>query len=60
MSGMPMWLAILTAAAAIAGILAFLGGACAFIFVIWPSIRLQTRFIQAQEKKAVDGIIDNL
>ena len=60
MSAMPHWLIVLTAAAAIAGILAFLGGAMAFLFVIWPSIRLQTRFIKAQEKGAVDTIIDNL
>lgn len=30
------------------------------VFVLWPSIRLQTRFIQAQEKKGVDDLIDKL
>lgn len=60
MSAMPHWLVLLTAAAAVAGILAFVGGAMAFLFVIWPSIRLQTKFIKSQEKDAVDSIIENL
>lgn len=60
MAAMPEWLIVLTAAAAVSGILAFVGGACAFLFVIWPSIRLQTRFIKAQEKKGVDSLIDSL
>jgi hypothetical protein len=60
MSAMPHWLIFLTAAAAVAGILAFLGGAMAFLFVIWPSIRLQTKFIKAQEKKGVDQMLENL
>jgi hypothetical protein len=60
MNAMPHWLALLTAAAAVSGIMAFLGGAMAFVFVIWPSIRLQTKFIKAQEKKGVDSIIENL
>jgi len=53
----PLWLEV---AYRIATILGFIGGACAFLFVIWPSIRLQTRFIQAQEKKGVDDLIDKL
>jgi hypothetical protein len=32
----------------------------AFLFVIWPSIRLQTKFIKAQEKKGVDQMLENL
>lgn len=30
------------------------------LFVLWPSIRLQTKFIKAQEKKGVDDLIDRL
>lgn len=30
------------------------------LLVLWPSIRLQTRFIEAQEKKGVDSLIDRL
>lgn len=30
------------------------------LLVLWPSIRLQTRFIKAQEKKGVDDLIDKL
>jgi len=30
------------------------------LFVLWPSIRLQTKFIQDQEKKAVDRILEDL
>ena len=57
MNAIPAWLQY---AMAIAGILAFLGGAGAFIFVIWPSIRLQTAFIKRQEQKAVDKMLENL
>ena len=57
MSTVPLWLEIAYRLAAIGG---FLGGAFAFLFVIWPSIRLQTRFIKAQEKKGVDDLIDKL
>ncbi len=53
----PLWLEV---AYRVATILGFVGGACAFLFVIWPSIRLQTRFIESQEKKAVDKIIEDL
>lgn len=57
MTQVPLWLEV---AYRLAAILGFVGGAAAFLFVIWPSIRLQTRFIKAQEKKGVDDIIDNL
>ena len=58
MNAIPAWLYY---AMAICGILAFVGGALAFVCVIWPSIRLQTRFIKSQDpKKAIDRIIDNL
>ena len=40
MNAVPAWLQI---GMAVAGILAFLGGAAAFLFVIWPSIRRQNR-----------------
>lgn len=30
------------------------------LFVLWPSIRLQTKFIRDQEKKAVDKILEDL
>ena len=30
------------------------------LLVLWPSIRLKTRFIQAQEKKGVDDLLDKL
>ena len=57
MSTVPLWLEI---AYRVAAILGFFGGAAAFLFVIWPSIRLQTRFIKAQEKKGVDDLIEKL
>jgi hypothetical protein len=57
MNAVPAWLQY---AMAISGILAFAGGACAFIFVIWPSIRLQTRFIKRQEQKGVDKLLEDL
>jgi hypothetical protein len=57
MNAIPAWLQY---AVAICGILAFIGGALAFICVIWPSIRLQTRFINSQGEKSVDRIIDQL
>jgi hypothetical protein len=40
----------------------FMGvGATLFtLLVLWPSIRLQTRFIKAQETKGVDDLIDRL
>lgn len=53
----PLWLEV---AYRIAAILGFVGGAAAFLFVVWPSIRLQTKFIKDQEKKAVDDLIDKL
>jgi hypothetical protein len=30
------------------------------VCVLWPSIRLQTKFIKAQEKNGVDDLIDKL
>ena len=57
MNAVPAWLQV---GMAVSGILAFIGGALAFVLVIWPSIRLQTRFIKAQEKKGVDDLIDHL
>jgi len=57
MSQVPLWLEV---AYRVATILGFVGGAAAFLFVVWPSIRLQTKFIKDQEKKGVDSIIENL
>lgn len=57
MNAVPAWLQI---AMAVSGVLGVVGGAAAFVFVIWPSIRIQTRFIQSQEKKSVDELIDRL
>jgi hypothetical protein len=57
MTQVPLWLEV---AYRVATILGFVGGACAFLFVIWPSIRLQTKFIRDQEKKAVDRMLEDL
>jgi hypothetical protein len=57
MAQVPAWLEI---AYRISSILGFFGGAWFALFVIWPSIRLQTKFIKAQEKNAVDQLIDKL
>ena len=57
MNQVPIWLEI---AYRVATILGFVGGAAAFLFVVWPSIRLQTKFIRDQEKKTVDNILENL
>lgn len=57
MNAVPAWLQI---AMAVSGVLGVVGGAAAFVFVIWPSIRLQTRFIKSQEVKAVDKLIERL
>ena len=57
MTSVPLWLEV---AYRLAAILGFVGGAAAFLFVIWPSIRLQTKFIKDQEKKGVDKILENL
>lgn len=50
----------LQAAAYVTQIIMGLGAFLFTIFVLWPSIRLQTRFIKAQEKKGVDDLIDRL
>ena len=47
-------------AAYVTQILMAVGATLFTLFVLWPSIRLQTRFIQAQEKKGVDDLIDRL
>lgn len=57
MISVPIWLEI---AYRVATILGFVGGACAFLFVIWPSIRLQTKFIKDQERKGVDKLLEDL
>lgn len=57
MNLVPAWLQV---AMAICTIATCLGSAAAFLFVIWPAIRIQTKFIKAQEKQAVDDIIDKL
>jgi hypothetical protein len=41
-------------------ILMGIGATLFTVCVLWPSIRLQTRFIKAQEKKGVDDFIDQL
>jgi hypothetical protein len=53
MNLVPAWLQI---AMALCTIATCLGSAAAFLFVIWPAIRIQTRFIRAQESKAVDDL----
>lgn len=57
MNAVPSWLQI---GMAVCGILTCVGSAAAFLFVIWPAIRLQNKFLKAQEKKAVDDLIDKL
>lgn len=57
MTSVPIWLEI---AYRVAAILGFVCGALAFICVVWPSIRLQVRFIKAQEKKGVDKMLEDL
>ncbi len=57
MNLVPAWLQM---AMAICTIMTCFGSAVAFLFVIWPAIRIQTKFIQDQEKKAVDDLIDKL
>ncbi len=57
MNAAPSWLQI---AMAVCTILTCLGSAAAFLFVIWPAIRIQTKFIRDQEKKSVDQLIDQL
>lgn len=57
MNQVPLWLEV---AYRLAAILGFFGGAWAFLFVVWPSIRLQEKFIKAQAKKGVDDMIENL
>jgi len=41
-------------------ILMAVGATLFTLLVLWPSIRLQTKFIQAQEKKGVDDLLDKL
>ena len=41
-------------------ILAGTGGILFGLLVLWPSIRKQNRFIEAQVKKGVDDLIDSL
>jgi hypothetical protein len=53
-------LQILQAISYVMQILMAVGASLFTIFVLWPSIRLQTRFIKSQEKKGVDSLIDQL
>ena len=57
MTSLLYWLQV---AAYVAQILMSIGATLFTLFVLWPSIRLQTRFIEAQEKKGVDDLIDKL
>lgn len=57
MTQVPYWLEV---AYRVSAILGFVGGAAFALFVIWPSIRLQTKFIKRQEGKAVDDILKDL
>lgn len=54
---MTHWLQL---AAYVTQILMAVGATLFTLFVLWPSIRLQTKFIKDQEKKAVDNLIDKL
>jgi len=47
-------------AAYLTQILMAVGATLFTLFVLWPSIRLQTKFIKDQEKKAVDKILEDL
>lgn len=55
-----MTLQTLQAAAYVVQIFMGIGATLFTLFVLWPSIRLQTKFIQDQEKKGVDALIDQL
>ena len=57
MSSVPVWLQV---AAHVVAILAGTGGILFGLLVLWPSIRKQNRFIEAQVKKGVDDLIDSL
>jgi hypothetical protein len=50
----------LQAAAYVAQILMSAGATLFTLFVLWPSIRLQTKFIKDQQNKGVDALIDQL
>ena len=50
----------LQSAAYVVQILMGVGATLFTLCVLWPSIRLQTKFIKAQEKKGVDDLIDKL
>jgi hypothetical protein len=50
----------LQAVAYVVQIVMGIGATLFTLFVLWPSIRLQTKFIKAQEKKGVDDLIDKL
>lgn len=54
---MTHWLQVL---AYVTQILMAIGATLFTLFVLWPSIRLQTKFIKAQEKNGVDDLIDKL
>ena len=41
-------------------ILMAVGATLFTLFVLWPSIRLQTKFIRDQEKKGVDKLLEDL
>ena len=47
-------------AAYVTQILMGVGATLFTVFVLWPSIRLQTKFINAQEKKGIYDLIDHL
>jgi len=57
MTSMIQWL---QAVCYIVQILMAVGASLFTIFVLWPSIRLQERFIRAQEKKGIDDLIEKL
>lgn len=57
MSNVPGWLQI---ASMVTQIFMAIGATLFTVFVLWPSIRLQTRFIKDQEKKGVDKLLEDL
>ena len=57
MTSVPVWLQV---AAHVVAILAGVGGILFGLLVLWPSIRKQNRFLEAQAKKSVDDLIDSL
>lgn len=57
MSNVPVWLQVVALATQI---FMAIGATLFTLLVLWPSIRLQTKFIKDQEKKGVDKLLEDL